>query len=109
MGESWSGLVTVPETASGVDFKYWLDYGPTGVLGLVWKRQRDDLAPPPGDGTGARLVVAPGFDVYSAISCDGGKTWPPPVRMNAETSPPGPAGNDDLSYISLDTKYAHMV
>jgi hypothetical protein len=112
-GATWSGPVTVPETATGVDFKYWLDYGPTGVLGLVWKKQRDDLAPPaptPGaDGAGPRSAMAPGFDVYSAISCDGGNTWPSPVRMNAESSPPGPAGNDDLSYISLDAKYAHMV
>jgi hypothetical protein len=112
-GSRWSGPVTVPETASGVDFKYWMDYGPTGVLGLVWKKQRDDLAPPappPGQpGTGPRSAIGPAFDVYSAISCDGGKTWLPAVRINAEASPAGPAGNDDLSYISLDAKYAHMV
>jgi hypothetical protein len=113
-GATWSGPVTVPETATGVDFKYWLDYGPTGVLGLVWKKQRDDLTPPSPPPSGPpevafRSALAPAFDVYSAISCDGGNSWFAPVRMNAETSPAGPAGNDDLSYISLDAKYAHMV
>jgi hypothetical protein len=113
-GATWSRPATVPETASGVNFKQWMDYGPTGVLGLVWKKQRDDLTPPSPPPSGPpevafRSALAPAFDVYSAISCDGGNNWRPPVRMNAETSPAGPAGNDDLSYISLDAKYAHMV
>ena len=32
-----------------------------------------------------------------------------PVRVNAETSPAGPAGFDDFSHIALDAKYAHLV
>jgi hypothetical protein len=113
-GATWSEPITVPEAAAGVDFKQWMDYGPTGVLGLVWKKQRDDLTPPAPPPSGPpeaafRPAIGPAFDVYSAISCDGGRTWFPPVRVNAETSPAGPAGNDDLSYISLDANYAHMV
>ena len=111
-GATWSAPVTFPETVSGVNFKQWMDYGPTGVLGLVWKKQRDDLTPPlPAAAQGGpdRGATSPAFDVYSAISCDGGTTWLPPVRVNAITSPAGPAGNDDLSYIALDAKYAHMV
>ena len=113
-GATWSEPIAIPETASGVDFKQWMDYGPTGVLGLVWKKQRDDLTPPSPPPSGPpevafRQALAPAFDVYSAISCDGGNSWLVPVRMNSETSPAGPAGNDDLSYIALDADHAHMV
>jgi hypothetical protein len=111
-GASWSGPYAVPETGNGIDFKVWMNYGPTGVLGLVWKDQRDDLAPPAppaGAQSPGQPAVGAAFDVYSAISCDGGKSWLPPVRVNAETSPPGPAGHDDFTYIVLDAKYAHMV
>jgi hypothetical protein len=31
------------------------------------------------------------------------------MRVNAETSPAGPAAYDDLSYIALDAHYAHLV
>jgi hypothetical protein len=110
-GATWTGPFAVPETGNNVDFKVWMAYGPTGVLGLVWKDQRDDLPQPqPVMGANGRpIAVAPGFDVYSTVSCDGGKTWNPAVRMNAETSPPGPAGHDDITYMVLDDKNAHMV
>jgi hypothetical protein len=110
-GASWSGPVTVPEAAPGVDFKQWMEYGPSGVLGLMWKKERSDLTPP-GQPSGFQMpgrAVGPAFDVYAAISCDGGTTWLAPARVNSETSPAGPTGLDDLSYIALDAKYAHLV
>ena len=109
-GRTWSGPATVPESAQGADFKQWMAYGPTGVLGLVWKKQRNDFGPAPQQPPHApREVVGPGFDVYSAISCDGGLTWLAPVRVNSVTSPPGPAGSDDLAYIALGPHDADMV
>jgi hypothetical protein len=109
-GATWSAPVTVPETAQGVDFKQWMAYGPTGVLGLMWKKERSDYpAPKSNQPQNIMFSVTPGFDVYAGISCDGGKTWLPPVRVNAVTSPGGPNGRDDLSYIALDAHYAHLV
>jgi hypothetical protein len=114
-GATWSGPHTVPETAKGKDFKAWMDYGPTGVLGFMWKKQRDDLTPPPKEAANAGGAWSPpglvgaAFDVYAAISCDGGRTWLPPVRVNAVTSPPGPNRQDDLSFLVLDAHYAHLV
>lgn len=93
----------------GTIIKPWMDYGPTGVLGFIWKQRREDvtgstpLPSTPGRSWG------PAFDVYTAISCDGGRTWLPPVRVNAETSPAGPNGFDDLSYIAVDANYAHLI
>jgi hypothetical protein len=110
-GETWSGPHTIPETAQGADFKQWMDYGPTGVLGLMWKKRRDDLStpPPPSMTQLVGQTWGPAFDVYAAISCDGGNTWLPPLRVNAETSPSGPNGFDDLSYLAMDAHQAHLV
>jgi hypothetical protein len=114
-GATWSGPVAVPEGVQGVNFKQWMAYGPTGVLGLMWRKYRDDLAPPPSDArlSGGGLpnmsMREKGFDVYTSVSCDGGTTWYAPVRVNTESSPEGVTPLDDLSYIALDAKYAHLV
>ena len=110
-GATWARPVTVPEIASGVDFKQWMEYGPTGVLGVIWRKERLDLTPSglPGGSPIAPDTIGPAYDIYGAISCDGGATWLPPVRVNAETSPPGPVAEDDFSYLALDAHYAHLV
>jgi hypothetical protein len=111
-GETWSAPATIPETASGANFKFWMAYGPTGVLGMVWKKQRDDLTPPIPPASPSEVVppaIGPAFDVYSSISCDGGTHWFPPVRVNSEVSPAGPTASDDFTYLALDNKNAHMV
>ena len=112
-GQTWSGPIPVPEAASGVDFKQWMAYGPTGVLGLTWRKERPDLTPPPPAGAPPENPIfatrGPAYDIYAAISCDGGRTWPPAVRVNAVTSPAGGPGRDDMSYIALDARYAHLV
>jgi hypothetical protein len=88
-------------------------YGPTGVLGFMWRKERLDLTPP---GVMAKAsenpifaTTGPAYDIYAAISCDGGSTWLPSVRVNAEPSQVGPPGRDDLSFIALDAHYAHLV
>jgi len=110
-GETWSEPHTIPETAQGADFKQWMDYGPTGVLGYMWKKRRDDVStpPPPSFSPLVGQTWGAAFDVYAAISCDGGTTWLPPVRVNAQTSPSGPNGFDDLSYLAMDAHDAHLV
>jgi hypothetical protein len=89
--------------------KPWMAYGPTGVLGFIWKQRRDDVQGPPTPPQSPIVVWGPGFDVYTGISCDGGTSWQPPLRVNAVTSPNGPSAQDDLSYIALDAHYAHLV
>lgn len=110
-GETWTET-RIPETAQGRDFKQWMDYGPSGVLGMIWKKERSDVSTPAPAGArtgGLMMSWGAAFDVYAAISCDGGFTWLPPVRVNGVTSPSGPNGFDDLSYVALDRNYAHLV
>jgi len=126
-GETWSPPATVVSAPAadtsaddpkaspiatlsrGTITKPWMAYGPSGVLGFIWKQRRDDVKGPPTPPQSPLVVWGPGFDVYAAISCDGGTTWLPPLRVNGETSPNGPAGQDDLSYIALDQHDAHLV
>jgi hypothetical protein len=112
-GVTWSAPVTVQETTAGVDFKQWMAYGPTGVLGLMWRKERKDLTPPKPPGAPPENPVfattGPAYDIYATVSCDGGAAWLPPMRVNAKTSPSGAPGRDDLSYIALDTRSAHLV
>jgi hypothetical protein len=98
----------VPETAQGIDFKQWMDYGRTGVLGVIWRKERADLTPAPPPVQFGR-VWGPAYDIYASISCDGGRTWVPSIRINAESSPAGSANQDDVSYIALDAHDAHLV
>jgi hypothetical protein len=107
-GETWSGPFIVPENASGADFKQWMDYGPTGVLGLIWRKQRDDLTPAAPPQQRGR-IWGPAYDVYASISCDGGTSWLAAVKINAQASPAGSANQDDISYLTLDAHYAHLV
>ena len=129
-GGTWSKPIAVPQVAPaaaptaaagaagespfdimnrGTILKPWMAYGPSGVLGVMWKQRRDDLLGSAKLSGVPGRSVGPGFDVYAAISCDGGTTWLRPVKVNAEPSPAGPSSFDDLSYIALDTHYAHLV
>lgn len=111
-GETWAPPAAIPEVASGANFKFWMAYGPTGVLGMVWKKQRDDLTPPLAPPSGSETMppaIGPAFDVYSSISCDGGAHWFQPIRVNSAVSPAGPSASDDFTYLTMDDRNVHMV
>ncbi len=87
----------------------WMAYGPTGVLGFMWRQRRPALAGSPPQSSTPGASWGAGYDVYAAISCDGGRRWSPPVKVNSEPSPAGSTAFDDLSYMALDAHYAHVV
>lgn len=68
-GESWTGPAVI--NAPGGD-RPWIEFGPTGLLGVMWR---------------TRAV-----DAYSVLSCDHGRTFIAPLRVNQKTYPPGNAG-----------------
>ena len=88
----------------------WINYSPTGVLGVVWRedygptQQPFGLAAPVGE----RLLAQ---DVFIALSTDGGTTFGSPIRVNTATSPGGDPRQiaiDDDSHILLDQQFAYV-
>jgi len=108
-GVTWASSA-VPQTTKGVVFKQWMAAGPTGVLGYMWRKELPAPAEVEVANPNGKKGLAPGYDIHASISCDGGKTWLGPVRVNKVSSPPGPAGAaDDMSHIALDDSAAHVV
>src|SRR5207249_6427503 len=99
----------------------WMNYSPTGVLGLMWRTVQAPLTPPPAPsgpsapGAGAgRLTFGQAqpmpYNVWAMISRDGGTTFSAPLRVSAANSPAGAPGasGDDYSHIVLDRAYAYV-
>ena len=108
-GKSWSAPAAMAETALGKPFKTRIAYSPNGVLTIIWKQERTDLNAPPSAPVPHFRDLESAYDVYVAISCDGGLSWAEAIRANAKPSPQGEASADDLTYIDADAQYAHFV
>jgi hypothetical protein len=108
-GKTWSTPASPPETTTGSAFKTRIAYSPNGVLTLIWKQERTDLNAPPSSPPPHFRGFESAFDVFVAISCDGGLSWRNAIRVNTKPSPQGEASADDLTYIDADTQYAHFV
>ncbi|MBL7502706.1 exo-alpha-sialidase [Frankia sp. CNm7] len=84
-GAKWTGPAVIP--AAGA-VKPWMDFGPTGTLGVVWRTSA--------------------VDAYSAVSSNHGKTFSKPLRVNKVTQPATPAEGDEFSRIVVTDKYAYV-
>jgi hypothetical protein len=98
-GKTWLPPVVAAETPAGANFgQRAMKYSPKGDLGLIWKQMYADRT----------------YDVWSAVSRDGGRTFNT-VRVSHAISPPlnPERGNfmfgDDLSSVDLDGEYLHVV
>lgn len=93
-GETWAGPahIVAPWAANP-----WIEYGPTGALGVFWRGVSKD-------GNGPPMV-----DAYATVSFDTGKTFSPPLRLNSESHPWADSGPpaDDWSGLSLDDEYLY--
>ena len=120
-GQSWSKPVTVTEDASKRKSYPWLNYSPTGVPGLMWRSIQAPPSPPPAPSGPSAPGAAAGrlsfgnqqplpYNIWAAVSRDGGATFSEPLKVSAADSPagrPGAAG-DDYSNIVLDRDYAYV-
>jgi hypothetical protein len=98
-GTSWSGPTVVTEDATKTHQRPWMAISPDGVIGLMWRSNQ------PGPGP-----TFP-YNVWAAISTDGGTTFSPPLEISSSNSPaPDPAylGSDDFSFIALDHQDAFI-
>jgi hypothetical protein len=111
-GNSWSGPATLTDNPNTIKFKTWINYSPTGVLGLAWRSATTD-PPAAADATVAvRSVLAAATDeppcdsgifcgndendtdptpvpytMQAAISNDQGATWSAPLQISTAPSP----------------------
>jgi hypothetical protein len=72
-----------------VPWEPWATFSATGHLGIAWRAQHPDLS----------------YDVWTATSADGGRTFTLPVRLNAQPSPAPNfylrVGGDDTTGVAL--------
>jgi len=98
-GRTWAGPVVAAQVPTGVTFGHRaMKYSASGDIGLIWKAAYADRS----------------FDVWSALSRDGGRTFKT-VRVSHAVSPTYLAerGNfmfgDDLSSLDIDGQFLHVV
>lgn len=95
-GKTWSRAFNLSNDPSRVLTKPWIDYGSTGVLGVMWKSTTAD---------------GNHHDVYLALSKDRGASFLALIKVNNAPSPIAPItylAGDDLSWVTLDANYAYV-
>jgi hypothetical protein len=97
-GKHWTRTASLTAEAGQTQSKWWIDYSPRGVLGIVWRTLV-------GDGT---------YDVSAKISTDGGLSFGPRIvltskraRLTAGAQTPGDdcACNVNIDATSLSTAW----
>jgi len=115
-GQTWSKPVTVTDDGTKRKSYPWLNYSPTGVLGLMWRSIQPGAAPaasapppPPGAMAFGNQQPMP-YNVWAAISRDGGTNFSEPLKVSGGNSPAGVPGasGDDYSHIVLDRDHAYV-
>jgi len=99
-GRTWSAFVTAGHVPDAVSLaKPAFEYSRGGVLGLVWRASYADRT----------------YDVWAAISRDGGRTFSRPLRLSHARSPAFDryrnAGlfGDDIQDLAMDARNLHAV
>lgn len=86
-GRSWTGpaVIAAPNAQ-----RPWMDFGPGGQLGIMWRTTT--------------------LDAFSAVSFDHGRTFSRTLQVNRTTQPAGVNGppGDRWSTITLDKRYAYV-
>jgi BNR/Asp-box repeat len=103
-GQSWTGpaVITAPNA-----FKPWIEFGPTGLLGVVWRTASSFTA------GGTPPVIPPPtatINAYSAVSFNGGRSFSAPLRVNQQAEPAGQRieGGDKYSHIVFSGEYVYV-
>jgi dienelactone hydrolase len=97
-GKTWGAPVVAGETPDAAKYvKPAFEYSRDGVLGLMWRAFYADNS----------------YDIWCAISRDGGRTFSRSVRVSHAKSPGSlrtkGTGNDDISDLSMDKENIHVV
>jgi hypothetical protein len=94
-GRTWTRAFTVTARAGGTVTKPWVAFGRNGALGVVWRTVHADDT----------------YDVYAAVSTDGGRSFGGTVRLTRSPAPPdimpGAPGDDCACNLSIDGTYLY--
>jgi hypothetical protein len=113
-GKTWSAPTVVMEDATKKHYKPWMAYSRQGVLALMWRTHQPAPgqsvpATPGGFGEGPTFP----YNVWAAVSRDGGATFSEPLKVSGADSPApqgGVFGNaaDDYSSVAADGDYVYV-
>lgn len=100
-GRTWSKPVQVGQDPPNSRYEPWVNYSPTGVLGVGYKTEYGASCAPVAGCSGGS------YDFWAAISRDGGSSFGAPVRISHAMSSAEPGGGDDFSFVGLDKNYLY--
>jgi len=123
-GKSWTKGGSVPGLPTTSIANLTAAYSPKGVMALTWRTiyPLENPGPPRARGGPAYLLTAPHvfvdmperFEIWSAVSRDGGKKFSAPFKVSSATSPGvtrrrslSNHGNDFIS-VALDDDFVHF-
>jgi hypothetical protein len=107
-GQTWTGPAVLGEPPSqNTRFKTWLQYGPQGFLGVMWRTRTQIIGT-----VGVFGELNGPYEIWAALSRDGGKSFSAPLKVNQGVAPAYPSDyvgfGDDFSWITLDHNSAHI-
>jgi len=114
-GKTWSGPVALTEDVGKTHYHAAMAYSQKGVLGIMWRTAQT----PPGASAIGAPAGGPGggpaypYNVWTAVSRDGGATFSAPLEVSSADSPAppsGPFGNagDDYSSIAISGDHVYV-
>jgi hypothetical protein len=103
-GKTWSKPVQIGQNPPNPRWLPGIAYSPDGVLGVVYRTDYGANCV-----TGVYCGGGNGYDMWAAISRNGGFSFAPPIRVNHALSPPESGGSDDFgNNVALDDKYLYV-
>ncbi len=114
-GSTWTGPVVLTEDNTKIHYRPSIAYSPDGILGIMWHTAQ----PPAGQSAIAAAAGGPGdggppdfpYNVWAAISRDGGASFSAPLEVGSADSPAPPSGpfqNDGDDYSSIAVSGDHV-
>ena len=100
-GRTWSKPVRIGQAPPNQRYEPWINYSPTGVLGVGYKTEYGATCQPIAGCRGGS------YDFWAAISPDGGRRFSPPIRISHAVSSAEPSGGDDFSFVALGERYLY--
>jgi hypothetical protein len=112
-GETWTGPAILTEDASKPRFHGNMAFSRQGVLGIMWRSRQLPPGQKPAPQTMPGMGPSVPYNVWAAISRDGGGAFSAPLKVSAADSPAPQAGafagsGDDFSALAVEGNYVYV-